>query len=110
MDAMGVAVIQSFLTHPGKDVDSDSQHRISATTIALTGYLFTMLNDIYEKAEQVCNVDIASSHAQNGINSTPCQGWPDVIEGGVLGDVEYGLLRTDWERQEADTRERKDRL
>ena len=75
---MGVAVIQSFLTHPGKGVDSDSQHWISATAIALTGDLFTMLNDIYEKAEQVCNVDIASSHAQNGINWTPCQGWPDV--------------------------------
>jgi RimJ/RimL family protein N-acetyltransferase len=29
------------------------------------------------------------------------QEWPDVIEGGEYGDVEYALLRTDWERQEA---------
>jgi RimJ/RimL family protein N-acetyltransferase len=36
------------------------------------------------------------------------QEWPDVIEGGEHGDVEYALLKDDWERQEADTREHKD--
>lgn len=29
------------------------------------------------------------------------QEWPDVIEGGEHGDVEYALLEADWERQEA---------
>jgi len=38
------------------------------------------------------------------------QEWPDVIEGGEYGDVEYALLRADWERQETAGQERKDRL
>ncbi len=29
------------------------------------------------------------------------QEWPDKIEGDEHGDVEYALLRSDWERQEA---------
>ena len=32
--------------------------------------------------------------------------WPDYIEGAEHGDVEYALLKSDWERQEA-TREQK---
>jgi RimJ/RimL family protein N-acetyltransferase len=29
------------------------------------------------------------------------QDWPEVIEGGEHGDVEYALEKADWERQEA---------
>jgi RimJ/RimL family protein N-acetyltransferase len=36
--------------------------------------------------------------------------WPDAIEGSEHGDVEYALLKDDWERREVDVRERKDRL
>ncbi len=34
------------------------------------------------------------------------QDWPDPIEGDEHGDVEYALLRSDWERQEAAARGR----
>ena len=34
------------------------------------------------------------------------QEWPDKIEGDEHGDVEYALLRSDWERQEATERRR----
>jgi RimJ/RimL family protein N-acetyltransferase len=33
------------------------------------------------------------------------QEWPDVIEGGEHGDVEYALTRGDWEQREADSRQ-----
>ncbi len=33
------------------------------------------------------------------------QEWPDVIAGSEQGDVEYALLRADWEQQEAAARE-----
>jgi len=29
------------------------------------------------------------------------QEWPDIIEGGEHGDVEYALERADWERRDA---------
>jgi RimJ/RimL family protein N-acetyltransferase len=38
------------------------------------------------------------------------QEWPDVIEGGEYGDVEYALDKAEWERQEADRREHKGRM
>ena len=68
---MGIKVAYSFLVHPGKNLDD--QPPIAGTKVELTGKLFTMLDGIYQKAPDECNIDIAFLPNDDGEQQNDCR-------------------------------------
>lgn len=54
---MAIESIQTFLVHP--HAPGDDQRHIGGIDVPLTGKLFDTLNNVYEKAEAECDIDIA---------------------------------------------------
>jgi hypothetical protein len=62
--------IHSFLLHPGKGVDE--QPAISGTEVPGQGGLYRMLNDLYARAPEECNIELTFRPNQNGAQHNAC--------------------------------------
>ena len=62
--AVPILVAHSFLTHPGKALDPQPQ--IGGTSIRGGSRMFTMLEDLYARTEQECDIDISFNPAPSG--------------------------------------------
>lgn len=61
---MAILVAHSFLTHPGKAMDPAPE--IGGTRIRDGSRMFKMLEDLYSKTEQECDIDISFNHGSQG--------------------------------------------
>ena len=68
---MPIRHIHTFLVHPNKHAD-ESAH-ISGTTVALSGSLFDLLNNVYSKSDQECNIDITFRPTPDGVQQNDCR-------------------------------------
>jgi hypothetical protein len=63
--------IHTFLVHVGKGVDTEPE--IGGTSVPLSGKLFVLLESIYSKSEQECDIDIAFRPSASGAQRNPCR-------------------------------------
>lgn len=68
---MKINSIFSFLVHPGKN--EDVQPDIGGACLPLEGNLFYMLSAVFERADKECNIDIAFTPSQNGLQYNDCR-------------------------------------
>lgn len=68
---MPIHHIHTYLVHPNKHGD-ESRH-VSGTTVALSGSLFELLNKIYSKSDQECNIDITFRPTPDGVQQNDCR-------------------------------------
>jgi hypothetical protein len=70
---MAIVAIHSFLVHPGKNADDVPP--ISGTRVSRgeANRLVQMLEDIYNKSEAECTIDISFNHAANGTQQNDCR-------------------------------------
>jgi hypothetical protein len=83
--------IHTYLVHPGKGSDTAAQ--VGGTAVALTGKMFNLLRDIYEKSEHECEIDIAFNRSAAGEQQNSCRdlivtyvGGPTLIRGRHLAE------------------------
>jgi hypothetical protein len=62
--------IHTFLVHPGKGA---GKAQIVGTTVPLSGGLFNLLDGIYAKSDQECDVDITFSPTLDGKQQNDCR-------------------------------------
>ena len=101
-------------TRPGSRAEAELGYRLRAAawgrgyategSLALVRRAFTEL-DVDRVVAKTMTVNTASRRvlAKAGLRyvRTFFTEWPDVVEGGELGDVEYAVDRAQWERREA---------
>jgi hypothetical protein len=82
--------IHAFLVHPGKSGDV---HQLTGTTVPLRGPMFKLLDGIYSKSDQECDVDITFSSNQKGAQQNDCRdvilsylGKPDLPKGKKIAE------------------------
>jgi len=63
--------IHTFLVHPGKGVAEGGE--VVGTTVPLTGRMFDLLSEIYDKSERECDVDITFQPAPDGQQQNDCR-------------------------------------
>jgi hypothetical protein len=63
--------IHTYLVHPGKGVKTVPQ--LGGTTVALAGKLFTLLDNVYAKAEKECDIEISFNQGADGTQQNPCR-------------------------------------
>lgn len=68
---MTIERIHSFLVHPAKNVEE--QPAISGAQIPLRGSLYNMLNGVFSKAPQECDVDIVFRPDNEGQQNNVCR-------------------------------------
>ena len=68
---MAIETIHSFLVHPAKNVDD--QPDISGTVVPRQGGLFDLLNDVYERAPDECNIAVVFRPDNNGDQRNECR-------------------------------------
>jgi hypothetical protein len=68
---MQIGSIHSFLVHPGKN--AVSPHEISGTAVAMSGVLFDTLKNIFDKAEEECQHNIAFAADAEGKQENDCR-------------------------------------
>jgi hypothetical protein len=68
---MAIKTAHSFLVHPGKH--AETQPEIYGTKIALSGKLFKVLEDIYEKSESECDIEISFNPNEKGEQQNDCR-------------------------------------
>ncbi|MCI0612155.1 hypothetical protein L0244_04115 [bacterium] len=67
---MPITHIHSFLVQPGKHLEE--QPSISGTTVPLRGKLFQMLQSVYDKADEECDIEIVF-RPNNGQQQNDCR-------------------------------------
>lgn len=67
---MTIHHIHTFLVHPGKGV---GKAQIVGTTVPLSGGMFNLLDGIYAKSDQECDVDITFSPTLDGRQQNDCR-------------------------------------
>lgn len=68
---MAIQHIHTYLVHPNKHADDPSQ--ISGTLVGLDGQLFNLLNNIYGRSDQECNIDITFRPTPDGTQQNDCR-------------------------------------
>ncbi len=68
---MGLAVANSYLVHPAKNVDSPPL--VVGTPINAPGKLFEMLDAVYRKAPDECDIDIVFQPNEDGDQKNACR-------------------------------------
>lgn len=68
---MSVNTIHAVLVHPAKN--SRKKPKIVGTSVPLAGSMFDLLNDIYGKSEQQCDVDITFRPTTDGKQQNDCR-------------------------------------
>ena len=68
---MPIHHIHTFLVHPGKGTANGGL--ITGTSVPLNGQMFDLLNDIYIKSENECDVDITFQPTQDGQQQNDCR-------------------------------------
>lgn len=63
--------IHSYLVHPGKKAGHVS--KVGGTTVPLSGKMFDLLNDIYEKSDLQCDIATSFNHDPNGSQKNECR-------------------------------------
>jgi hypothetical protein len=92
--------IHTYLVHPRKGSDTDRQ--INGTAVPLRGRLFELLDGIYSRAEQECEIDIIFKPTDDGVQQNSCR---DLICT-YLGDPTLMIGRAIAERLETQTDKR----
>ena len=67
---MPVEHIHTYLVHPGKGL-ADAQ--VGGTTVALQGKLFRLLDGIYSKSDEECDIDISFNQNADGRQQNDCR-------------------------------------
>ncbi len=68
---MAVQNIHTFLVHPRKG--SEDEADIQGTNLDLNGRLFDLLNDIYNRSDAECDIDIKFTHTPDGVQQNDCR-------------------------------------
>lgn len=68
---MPIQRIHTYLVHLGKGADTEPE--IGGTSVPLSGKLFVLLESIYSKSEQECDIDIAFRPSASGAQQNPCR-------------------------------------
>jgi len=83
---MAIEYIHSYLVHPGKSGGHTSQ--IKGTTLAHSGKLFDLLNEIYVTSETQCDIAISFNQGEDGSQKNACRdlfidylGTPNLVRG-----------------------------
>jgi hypothetical protein len=63
--------IHTYLVHPGKG--SANAPAIGGTSVAVSGKLFRLLENIYSKSDSECDIDISFNSAADGSQNNPCR-------------------------------------
>jgi hypothetical protein len=63
--------IHTFLVYPGKGAAAARQ--INGTSVALRGSLFNLLDGIYSRADQECEIDIIFKPTEDGVQQNDCR-------------------------------------
>jgi hypothetical protein len=66
-----IGSIHSFLVHPGKS--ALNPHEISGTEVPMSGVLFGMLKNVFDKAEEECQHNIAFAADDQGKQENDCR-------------------------------------
>lgn len=70
--------IHTFLVHPGKT--TEDKMAINGTTVPLAGSLFRLLDSIYSRSDQECDIDITFRPTRDGKQENQCR---DLVVGYV---------------------------
>jgi hypothetical protein len=62
--------IHTYLVHPGKGIQDARQ--VNGTNVPLNGSMFNLLDGIYNRAEQECDIDIIF-RSNNGVQQNDCR-------------------------------------
>ena len=83
---MAVEHIHTYLVHPGKG--SETTRSLGGASLPLTGKLFDLLSEIYARADNECDIDIAFNRSASGAQQNPCRdlvlaymGGPTLVRG-----------------------------
>jgi hypothetical protein len=83
--------IHTYLVHPGKSGAADRQ--VNGTAVPLRGRLFDLLDGIYSRAEQECEIDIIFRPTDGGVQQNSCRdhicaylGDPTLVIGRVIAE------------------------
>ena len=68
---MGINALHSYLVHPSKS-DAE-QPAIGGASLPNSGRLYTMLEDVYNKSDNECNIDISFDHNEDGEQQNDCR-------------------------------------
>jgi hypothetical protein len=68
---LAIERIHTYLVHPGKR--SEDASTIGGTTVALSGKLFKLLDDIYARSESECDTEISFNHSESGSQQNACR-------------------------------------
>ena len=95
---MTIQSVQTFLVHSNKNTDDVKP--IGGADVPQDGMVFDLLNDIYEKSENECVIDIAFNPSQDGQQENPCRSLLQAylqkpsIETGILLAERLGSVTT----------------
>ena len=83
---MAVEHIHTYLVYPGKG--SETPRSLGGASVPLTGKLFDLLSEIYARADNECDIDIAFNRSASGAQHNPCRelvltyiGGPTLVRG-----------------------------
>ena len=68
---MPIQNIHTFIVYPKKG--SDDQSSVNGAEIELSGKMFDLLQEIYQRSEQECDVEITFMHAEDGRQQNDCR-------------------------------------
>ena len=68
---MAIQHICTYLVHPNKN--SDEPLRVNGLEVGLDGNLFNLLNNIYQKADEECDIDITFMPTAGGVQQNDCR-------------------------------------
>lgn len=68
---MAIQHLHAFLVHPNKKATSNQL--INGAPLALKGRLFGLLNSIYIRSDEECNIDISFTTSASGIQQNDCR-------------------------------------
>lgn len=68
-DRLSIIHIHTFLVYPRKRATSE----ISGAVLVQKGRLYEMLDDVYAKSDEECDVDISFDHSADGKQTNPCR-------------------------------------
>jgi len=63
--------IHTYLVHPAKGIEQPEP--IGGSTLPLTGQMFRLLRDVYDRADNECDVAISFNHRPNGDQQNDCR-------------------------------------
>src|SRR5260221_1752266 len=89
---LAVQHIHTFLVHPGKGRQDKTE--INGTTVPLSGPMFNLLDSIYSRSDQECDIDITFRPTREGKQQNDCR---DLLIG-YLSNPALGAAKTIAER------------